>query len=524
VPGNSGRAWLLPHAVLPMPLWGAKTGPMPNPPKSQQDRRLELYDWSALNDSVEPLMHWIREYWAQPENRSVYEPQPPGKVLDALPQDMPVEPESPAAVLRDFESIIAPGLLHWNHPGFFGFFPCNTSGPAVAAATLGAAINVNPFSWNAGPSATELEMRLIEWLGRAIQLPWPGTFQDTASSATLCAVIAAREQTLRKIGARSLREAPQLTAYTSSEAHNSVSKAIHLAGLGHGALRVVATREDLSMDPEALRHAIVNDRQSGCMPFFVCSTLGTTSTTAFDDVAANCQAISNARSGAQSDAQSGLPIWHHVDAALAGTAALLPEMQWLMKGCLSADSFVFNPHKWLFTGFDCSVLLVKNREAYTSALSADAAYLQNHAPVAAPSSSQIPVEDFRNWSIQLGHGFRGLRLWFVLRCYGRARLESMIRAHLKMAQDLYGHLAQRREHFVTLAEPKLNTVCFRMHSEEATKRLHRLVTERGRVYLTPTVVKNTFWIRIALGQTGLLEQDVQALVDELDECARVVLG
>lgn len=488
---------------------------MRHTPSSTQDERLQRYAWKHVEDAMPLLMQWIHNYWAHPEHRLVYQPSPPGSVLESLPADMPEEGTTAETVLQDFDRLIAPGLLHWNHPGFFGFFPSNTSGPAVAAATLSAAINVNPFSWNAGPSATELEMRIIQWLGRAIGLPWRGTLQDTASSATLCAVIAAREQALKAVGCESVREAPQLVAYASAEAHNSVAKAIHLAGIGPAGLRTLPTRSDLSLDPAALEQAIAEDRKQGRLPFFVCSTLGSTSSTAFDDVAANAAAL----------ASHDVPIWHHVDAALAGSAALLPEMSWMMRGCAAADSFVFNPHKWLFTNFDCSVLLVRQPDVYKAALSADAAYLQNHTPLAPLPEHEQATEDFRNWSLQLGHGFRGLKLWFVLRCYGKQQLTSMIREHLRLTKELHGRFEAQSEIFETLAKPQLNTICFRLRSGEGhTRALHQNLTTRGKVYLTPTVVRGVFWIRVAIGQTAVLPEDIDTLWHEILAAAQLQLA
>ncbi len=428
--------------------------------------------------------------------------------MAALPADMPRDGEPIGAVVDDFENLIAPGLLNWNHRGFFGFFPSNTSGPAAIGSLLASAINVNPFSWNAGPSATELEMRVIDWLGRGIGLPWKGSIQDTASSATLCAVIAAREAALRSGGYRSLGAAPQLMAYVSTEAHSSVAKAVYLAGMGPDAVRQIPTRSDLSLDPNALEAALVADSAKGLLPFFVCSTLGTTSTTAFDDVAAIADAIGS----------SNIKVWHHVDAALAGSAALLPEMAWMMAGCDRADSFVFNPHKWLMTSFDCSVMLVKNPDVYKSALSVDAAYLTNHAPPKEQEAS-TPVEDFRNWSIQLGHGFRGLKLWFVLRIYGRNGIESLIRNHLALTQQLYARFCGAQSIFVTLCAPRLNTICFRLHDEPSSRLCHRMLIERGNVYLTPTVVNGVFWMRIAIGQTAILPIDIDHLWQEVQSVA-----
>lgn len=489
--------------------------------EAEATARRDLYQLSALEAVVPQIMQWIAQYWTDPRVRPVYQPGLPGDVLASLPVKMPLEAEDLDTIFKDFDARIAPGLLHWNHPGFFGFFPCNTSGPSVAAALLAAAIDANPFSWNAGPAGVELEMRLVEWLSEAIGLRWKGCLQDTASSASLCALVAARERALTPEPPAPQMNNPtplaadlsKLVAYVSTEAHSSVAKGAFLAGLGRHQLRNIGTTDELAMDPAALRTAMIADAAAGLLPFFVCTTLGTTSSTAFD----RPDAIQDEVDALFDTGVLKHRPWHHVDAALAGSAAILPEMGWMMRGVERADSFVFNPHKWLFTHFECSVLLVREPQAYKAALSADPEYLVNHL------QQQGEVEDFRNWTIQLGRGFRGLKLWFVLRAYGLTRLQQMIRNHLAMTQDLYSRIqTQARENdclFVTLCPPRLNTICLRMRSEELTRSLLQIITQRGQIYLTPTRVRGTFWLRIAIGQTALLQADIDYLWSELQLCA-----
>ncbi len=484
---------------------------------AQAAARRDLYQLNSLEAVVPSIMDWIAQYWTNPRARPVYQPGKPGDVLASLPAAIPVQSEDLNSIFKDFDERIAPGLLHWNHAGFFGFFPCNTSGPSVAGALLAAAIDVNPFSWNAGPAGVELEMRLVQWLSDAIGLKWKGCLQDTASSASLCAVIAARERTLAIASTPSSNlsttDIGKLVAYVSTESHSSVAKGAFIAGLARHQVRSVATLDDLGMDPQALRAAMTADAKKGLVPFFICTTLGTTSSTAFDKPD-SIQDVVDELLGAGVIKHKP---WHHVDAALAGCAAILPEMAWMMRGVDRADSFVFNPHKWLFTNFECSVLLVREPQAYKAALSADPEYLVNHL------QQQHEVEDFRNWTIQLGRGFRGLKLWFVLRAYGLAKLQDMIRSHLAMTKSLYQQMETQSQKeddktFVTLCEPRLNTICLRMRSEDLTHRLLQILTSRGQIYLTPTRIRGTFWLRIAIGQTAVLQSDIDFLWSHLQLC------
>lgn len=490
--------------------------------KDVSTRRAEAYRLEETEAALGSMMEWLRTYWTQPEKWKVYDPGSAGETYHKLPAEMPQTGRPVTEVFDDFQSMVLPRLLHWNHPGFFGFFPSNTSGPSAAAGLLTATLNVNPFSWNAGPGAVELEARVVEWLGSAVGLAWPGCLQDTASTSTLCAVIAARERALAHFPEaryKGMRTAPPLTAYVSQEAHSSVEKALMLAGIAAGDIQKIATRADLSMDPSALAAAITRDRSFGSLPFFVCSSLGTTSSTAFDDVEAIGAALASTQG--QNPGNPSIPIWHHVDAALAGSAAILPEMRWMMKGVDAADSFVFNPHKWLFTHFECSALYVRDKETYKAALRADPAYLLDHAGRAEKETSGYTPEDYRNWSIQLGRGFRGLKLWFVLSSYGLDGIQKLLRFHLQLTQNLYVRLVADGT-FSLLGAPRLNTLCLACRGgNEPTRQLYEHIIRRGRVYLTPTVIRDRFWIRVAIGQTAVQQEDVDDLFDELTAAAEI---
>jgi aromatic-L-amino-acid decarboxylase len=481
---------------------------------SVAERRAAAYRLEETEAVLRKMTNWLRTYWTQPEHWPVYQPGQTGDTYRQIAPEMPTKGQPLDEVFCAFQQTVLPRLLHWNHPGFFGFFPSNTSGPSVAASLLTASLNVNPFSWNAGPGAVELEARVVEWLGAAIGLPWPGCLQDTASSSTLCAVIAARERALARFPEaqeEGLRAAPPLAAYLSEEAHSSVEKALLLAGIGGAYIHKIPTSDHLGIDANALHAAILADHSRGRIPFFVCSSLGTTSSTAFDDVHAVQSAIEQTRPAAKYTHT----IWHHVDAALAGSAAILPEQRWMMNGVKEADSFVFNPHKWLFTHFECSALFVRDKETYKAALRSDPAYLQNHTEKSDDDSNGYSPEDYRNWSIQLGRGFRGLKLWFVLSTYGLDGIQKLLRHHLQLTQHLYKLLADDRR-FVVLSPPRLNTICIACpKGDHDTRQLYERIIQRKRVYLTPTVIRDRFWIRIAIGQTAVQIEDVESLYSEL---------
>lgn len=475
--------------------------PQEDPIGSCASRRAACYKLEESEKALKEIVAWMREYWTHPEQCRVYPNAQPVEIRESVAGPLPRKGRAVSDVFADFKKNVLPGLLHWNHPGFFGFFPCNTSGPSAVASLLSSTLNVNPFSWNAGPSATELEFKVVQWLAEAVGLPWTGVLQDTASSATLCAVIAARERAWRsrEVG---LRAGPELIAYASEEVHSSVKKALYIAGMGKSQLRLIPTEETLAMQPQALSAAIQDDLAAGRTPFFVCSTLGTTSSTAFDPVGKIADVLESHGERLAS------PVWHHVDAALAGNAAILPEMQWMMEGVSRADSFVFNPHKWLFTNFECSVLLVRNPQPYKDALSEDAAYLRD------ANRLDKETEDLRDWTLQLGRGFRGLKLWFVLQSYGLDGIKDLLRNHLKLTRELYS-LVSKDSRFITLQPPLLNTFCIRLADEAATTQFYQNIVSRGRIYLTPTRIRNTFWIRIAIGQTAVQPEDIDLLWREL---------
>ncbi|HVS01775.1 MAG TPA: pyridoxal-dependent decarboxylase, partial [Thermoanaerobaculia bacterium] len=353
------------------------------------------------------VVEWLARYMERVEALPVLSRVAPGEVRGRLPAAPPRTGEPFAAVLPDLEEVILPGLTHWQHPGFFAYFPSNTSGPSILGELLSAGLAVQGMLWSTSPACTELETHVLDWLVDMLGLPrrflshgpGGGVIQDTASSATLCALLAARE---RATGGAANRHgvAGDLTCYASEEAHSSVDKAVRIAGLGSERLRKVAVDAAYAMRPEALARQMAADRDAGYTPCLVVATVGTTSSTALDPLTPIAEVCR--RQGA----------WLHVDAAMAGTAALCPELRWIQRGVEEADSYCFNPHKWMFTNFDCDCFWVADRGALVRALSVLPEYLRNRA------TESGAVIDYRDWQVPLGRRFRALKLWLVIRWYG----------------------------------------------------------------------------------------------------------
>jgi len=425
------------------------------------------------------IIDWIADYMAHGYDGPVAPDVSPGDLLAQLPAAPPEASEPGEAVFEDFKRLVLPGVTHWNDPRFFGYFPCNHSGPGILGDLLSAGLGVNAMSWATSPAATELEIRMMDWLGQMIGLDWPGCIQETASTGTICAALSARER-MAHVNRDGFYGKKPLVAYTSEHANSAVIKAVWIAGFGDKYLRMIPARSDYAMDPAALAAQIERDTADGLAPCLVIPTVGTTSSTAVDPVADIAEAC------------AGRNIWLHVDAAMAGSAAILPEMRWLMAGVDRADSFSFNPHKWLFTNFDCSAYFCKEPRHLKQALSIQPEFLKtDHDGVA---------ENFRDWSLQLGRRFRALKLWFVIRCYGVAGLQEKIRLHLRMARWLADQIEAHPG--LTLAvQPRLNTVCFHAKDDAATEALMRAVNESGEAFLTHTRLDGRYIIRVSFGQT-----------------------
>ncbi len=454
------------------------------------------------------LVDWLADYQQRVESLPVLSQVKPGEIRAALPAHAPEQGESFAAMLDDMERILLPGITHWQSPNFFAFFPANTSGPAILGELLAAGLGVQGMLWITSPACTELETLVLDWLVEMLDLPrhflstsaGGGVIQDSASSATLCALLAARERatgyTVNRQGGTG-----QITAYASSQAHSSMEKALAIAGLGRENLRVIDVDDAFAMRPADLEARILADRAAGLTPAFVSATVGTTSSTAVDpleEIGRICR-----RHG----------LWLHVDAAMSGTAAVCPEFRWILRGLELADSYCFNPHKWMFTNFDCDAFFVADRKALIDTLSILPEYLRNEA------SRSGAVIDYRDWQIPLGRRFRALKLWFVIRHYGVEGLQFHVREHVRLAQE-FAAWVQADPDFELAAPAPLNLVCFRLQAgDDANRHLLNELNQSGDLYLTHTVLDGKFTLRLVVGQTHSEAQHVARAWQRIQEMA-----
>jgi aromatic-L-amino-acid/L-tryptophan decarboxylase len=444
------------------------------------------------------MVDWIADYWERVESFPVLAAVGPGQIRAALPPEPPARGEPFDRVLADVEKLILPGITHWQSPNFFAFFPANVSAPGVLGELLSAGLGVQGMLWATSPAATELETHVLDWLAGMLGLPAKflstesggGVIQDTASSASLCALLAARERATALASNRRGCDG-RLVAYASTEAHSSILKAVKIAGLGEENLRLVEVDANFALRPEALARAIDADRQAGKVPCFVSATVGTTSSEAIDPVP---EIGRIAR-------QHGL--WLHVDAAMCGTAALCPEFRYLHAGLDLADSYCFNPHKWMFTNFDCDCFWVADRKALIDAFTVLPEYFRN------PATESGAVIDYRDWQIPLGRRFRSLKLWFVIRHYGVEGLRHHVRYHIRLAQQFTSWVKEDPRFELTAPSP-LNLVCFRHLAGDAfNQALLERLNHSGRLYLTHIKLDGRFTLRFCVGQTHTEQRHVE---------------
>ncbi|WP_446215986.1 pyridoxal-dependent decarboxylase [Micromonospora sp. IBHARD004] len=460
------------------------------------------------------VVDWIADYWATLGQRPVTSQDPPGAVAAALPAGPTERGEPVEAVLADLDSVIAPRLTHWQHPGFFGYFPANTSGPSILGDLVSSGLGVQGMLWATGPACTELETVMLDWLAGLLDLPerfrstgrGGGVIQDSASSATLVATLAALHRASKgrwRVDGIDRR----YRAYTSTQGHSSIEKAARIAGLGADGVRAVEVDPRThAMRPEALRTAIEADRAAGATPAIVVATIGTTSTTAVDplpEIGAIC-------------AEYG--VWLHVDAAYAGAAAVCPELRWSHAGLEHADSYCFDPHKWLLTGFDCDAFWVADRGELIEALTVMPEFLRNAA------TESGAVLDYRDWQVPLGRRFRALKLWFVLRWYGVEGLRAHIRTGVALA-DRFAERIEADDRFELTAAHPFSLVCFRLRAgDEPNAELLRRVNDTGRVHLTHTRVEGRYTLRLAVGSPLTTEKHVDEAWDLLSTAAEGLLA
>lgn len=450
------------------------------------------------------LVDWVANYREHVEQYPVLSRSEPGDLRKALPEAAPEKGEPFDAVLADIDRLILPGITHWQSPNFFAYFPSNSSLPAVLGELLSAGLGVQGMIWATSPACTELETHVLDWLVDMLALPegfksttdGGGVIQDTASSSALCAVLAARE---RATGFASNREGVrgQLVAYTSTQTHSSIAKAVKIAGIGEENLRLIEVDDAYAMKPDQLEARIRDDREAGRIPFFVCATVGTTSSNAIDplpEIGRICH---------EHD------IWLHVDAAMVGPATLCPELRYLNHGLEHADSYCFNPHKWMFVSFDCDCFYVRSRKALIETLSILPEYLKNQA------TESGAVIDYRDWHIPLGRRFRALKLWFVIRHYGVEGLRHHVRRHVELAQR-FASWVEDDDRFELVAPAPLNLVCFRdTRGDDATERLMHALNETGELYLTHTKLDGRYAIRMSIAQAETEERHVKAAWDRI---------
>lgn len=437
------------------------------------------------------VVDWIADYYERIESFPVLSQAEPGEIRASLPPHPPEVGEEFYSILADLEKLILPGITHWQSPNFFAYFPANTSGPAILGDLLSSGLGVQGMLWSTSPACTELETHVLDWLVEMLGLPGKflstgaggGVIQDTASSAVLCALLAARE---RATGFAANREggSGKLVVYTSAQAHSSIEKAVKIAGMGSENLRLIEVDENFAMRPGALLRQIEADRRAGLMPCFVCATVGTTSSNAIDPVPEIGRICRENK------------IWLHVDAAMSGTAALCPEFRHLHNGLEFADSYCFNPHKWMFTNFDCSCFYVSDRAALVRTLSVLPEYLRNQA------TESGAVIDYRDWHIPLGRRFRALKLWFVIRHYGIEGLQFHVRRHIELAQQ-FVRWVKEDNRFELGAPAPLNLVCFRHKSgDAANQQIMDRLNRSGDLYLTHTKLNGKMTLRFCVGQTN----------------------
>ena len=448
------------------------------------------------------MVDWIADYWTRVEDMPVLSQAKPNDLYNALPDTAPENSEEFSLMMQDVEKHIMPGITHWQSPNFFAYFPTGASGPSILGEMMSSGLGVQGMLWSTSPACTELEMKMMDWLVHLLGLPehfllendGGGTLQDSASSACLVALIAAREKisasTINQTGGNKV-EGKNLVTYISTQTHSSLEKAMMISGLGVMNLRKIEADENYSMRSDLLQKQIEQDRADGYLPFFVCATIGTTSSNGVDDLT----------SIAKIAQQEGL--WMHVDAAMSGTASICPEFRDTNKGLELADSYNFNPHKWMFTNFDCSALFVKNKADIINALSILPEYLKNEA------TESGAVIDYRDWQIPLGRRFRALKLWFTIRHYGVEGLRHHIREHVRIAQE-FASWVEASEDFEVVAPHPLNLVCFRhTGGDDVNQKILNGLNDQGEIYLTHTKLNGQYVMRLCVGQSHTTEEHVR---------------
>ncbi len=458
-----------------------------------------MIDSKEFRKYTHEFADWMADYLETVERLPVKSQVKPGEIFARIPDNPPEKGEPMDRIFKDFREIILPGMTHWQSPNYFAYFTANSSYPSVLAEMLTSTMAAQCMVWETSPAAAELEEKVMNWLRDMIGLPeqFEGVIQDTASTATLVALLTAREKASGfRINEEGFAGNEHYRVYCSTEAHSSIEKAVKMAGFGRNNLVKVEVDDALAIRPDKLEEQIGRDVAEGRVPLCVVAALGTTGTVAIDpleELAGICK-----RNG----------IWLHVDAAYAGSALVLPEQRWMLRGIESVDSFVFNPHKWMFTNFDCSAYFVKDTESLLRTFEILPEYLK--------TGTRGKVKDYRDWGIQLGRRFRALKLWFVIRDFGVEGIRRKISDHLAWAEELALQV-KGAEDFLLFEPRHLGLVCFRYtpRGEKDPEKLNRLnenlmqkLNESGKIYLTHTRVKGMITLRMVVGQTHVTREHV----------------
>ncbi len=450
-----------------------------------------MMDVQEFEKWAKQIVEWISQYYQTIETYPVKPKVTPNTILEKLPINPPSQSESFEEIFNDFSKIILPAITHWQHPRFFAYFPANNSFPSILGELFTAAIAPQCMMWLTSPAATELEERVMDWLRQMIGISeeFVGVIQDTASTSTLVSLLTAREKHSNYFINENGSGGSKFTVYCSYEAHSSIEKAVKIAGIGRKNLKKIPVDENFSMRVDLLEEQIKSDIQNGFQPLCVVGALGTTSSTAIDPL----------KQIGEIAKQYGL--WYHIDGAMVGSALILPEFDKIKEGINYADTFVFNPHKWLFTNFDCSAYFVKDKKALIKTFEITPEYLKTDA--------DRQVNNYRDWGIQLGRRFRALKLWFVIRTFGVEGLKQKISSHLQWAKLLEKEI-QKDGRFEILAPVNFNTICFRYEPkgrseeeiEELNRKLFNTINDSGFAFFSHTKLKGKFAIRFSIGQTN----------------------
>jgi Glutamate decarboxylase and related PLP-dependent proteins len=460
------------------------------------------------------LVEWMAGYMENVEKWPVKSSVKPGEIFNKIPGKPPIHPESFDSLMRDFNEIIMPGMTHWQNPSFFAYFPANNSPASILAEMLIATLGAQCMIWETSPAAAELEEKMMIWLRDLIGLPsgFEGVIQDSASTATLSAILTAREQSTGfSCNSEGFEKSGVLKVYCSEQTHSSVEKAVKISGIGRKNLVKIPVRDDFSMDPEKLKEAIIHDKNIGHIPCCVVATLGTTGTTAVDPLRAIGEICNK------------YDVWLHIDAAMAGTALILPEFQWMLDGKEYIDSFVFNPHKWMFTNFDCTAYFVKNAGTLIKTFEILPEYLKTR--------TRGKVNDYRDWGVPLGRRFRALKLWSVIRTYGVEGLREKVRNHISIAAEL-SEMISKEDDFEILAPVIICVVCFRYipagYNEDQinvfNEKLNHRLNDSGKLYLSHTVLDGKYTLRMVTAQTNVTIEHVQKAWLLIKESARHIIS